>query len=154
MRGGSRVLSVLESLIGPVPYGFAAWARWHGTDGGLTGIVRRGLGAIGLGGQPAPSSGTKQRAGCIAVRGDYVYFFDFCGGGDNDGDFERYLFDLVRHGIVPTVLSSPRSSLTVTTVTDGSCQVLLLSGALQMCVYPGIGNAFPAPLWTALSPVE
>jgi hypothetical protein len=152
VRSGSRILSVLESLVGHVPYGMAAWARWHDSGGGRTGIVRWSLGAIGLSGQ-SEASGTRQHVGCIAVRDESVYFLDFGCGGD-EAAFERHLFDLVRHGIVPTVLSSPRSSLTVKALNDGPCQALLLYGALQMRVYPGIGSAFPAPLLTALAPVE
>jgi hypothetical protein len=153
MRGGSRVLSVLESLIGPVPFGMAAWARWHDSNAGLTGIVRRSLGALGLGGKPL-ASGRKQRIGCIALRDEFVHLLDFGCSGDNDRAFERHLFDLVRHGIAPVVLSSPKSSLCVKALNERSCQALSLTGALQMCVYPGIGSEFPAPLWTALSPLE
>jgi hypothetical protein len=96
----------------------------------------------------------KQRVGCIALRDEYVHLLDFGCGGDNDRAFERHLFDLVRHGIAPVVLSSPRSLLAIKALNEGSCQALLLTGALQKCVYPGIGSEFPAPLWAALSPLE
>jgi hypothetical protein len=151
VRGGSRILSILESLVGPVPYGMAAWARWH-DSGDRTGIVRRSLGAIGRSG-PAELSETRQHVGCIAVRDVRVYLLDFGCGGD-EAAFERHLFDLVRHGFVPALLSSPRSSLTVKALNEGPCQALLLSGTLHVCVYPGIGSAFPAPLMTALTPLE
>ena len=153
VRAGSRVLSVLESLIGPVPCGMAAWARWHDSGGGRAGIVRRSLGAIGLGGQ-ADVTGANQHLGCIALRDETIYLLDFGRGRCEDAVFERYLFDLVRHGTTPAVVSSPKALVTVQSLTKGPCKALLLSGTLQLCVYPGIGNAFPAPLLTVLSPKE
>jgi hypothetical protein len=151
VRAGSRVLSVLESLIGPVPYGMAAWARWHESSAGRTGIVRRGLGALGLGG-PSEESETNQHLGCIALRDESLYLLDFGCGRCEDAAFERYLFDLVRHGIAPAVVTSPRSLLTVRILLETSRKAILLCGALRLCVYPGIGSAFPAPLLSALSP--
>jgi hypothetical protein len=129
-----------------------AIARWHGTNGNHAGFFRSIIGALGRKTIHHPE--TKQRVGCIAVKEQRLHLFDF---GAEPGDIpalEGYLFDLVRHGVTPSLVSKPLSSLVIKRSPGFSCKAAVVSGALRLHVFPGKGDDFPGSIWTALSPSD
>jgi len=146
VASSSRLLSVLESLIGPVPNGLAATAQWQLSQNHRSRLIGSFFGFFG-------QERTKvQRAGCIAVKSQFLHLLDFgCKTAGVQID-ECHLFDRVLRGAAPTIISKPLSSLTVKKASSFSSKVIVLSGALQVHIYPGAGDDFPGSLWAALSP--
>jgi phage FluMu protein Com len=154
IKTSSRLLSVLEGLIGPIPYGFAALARWHKSNTHALRFVASVLCACR--GKRAANRETDlaQRMGCIALRDRRLHLFDF---GTHEGDvrvLESHLSNLVRLGLTPSVLSAPLSSLAITRTAGVACKSVRVTGALELSLYPGVGDDFPAPLWLALAGSE
>jgi phage FluMu protein Com len=146
IKSNSKLLSVLEGLIGPVPYGSAAVAHWQLSKQSRRGIMASVLGAF------RRRRASMQRVGCIAVKCGFLHLFDF---GDKPADArisESHLFDLVRQGAVPSITSTPLSSLFIKKSFGFSSKVAIVTGQLHLQVHPGFGDDFPGSLWTALCP--
>jgi hypothetical protein len=154
IKTSSRLLSVLEGLIGPIPYGFAALARWHRSNSHALSFVASVLGACRGKRSANRDTDLAQRMGCIAVRDRRLHLFDF---GANEGDvrvLENHLSDLVRHGLTPSVLSAPLSSLGIQTTVGAAGKSVAVTGALELTLYPGVGDDFPPALGLTLARCE
>jgi hypothetical protein len=144
VAANSKLMSVLDGLIGPIPYGLAALAHWELPNGPHRSVIKSLFGFL------VREQSKVHRVGCIAVKCQFLHLLDFgCKTADGQID-ECQLFDHVRKGIAPKIISKPISTLTVKKASSFSSKVAVLSGALQLHVHPGVGDDFPTSLWAAL----
>jgi hypothetical protein len=129
-----------------------AIARWHGSNDNHAGLLRSIISS--LGGKATQTVEAKQHVGCIAVKDERLHLFDFGVKPADQPALEGYLFDLVRHGAIPAMVSKPLSSLVIKRSVGFSSKAAVVSGALQLHVFPGTGDDFSGALWSALSPSD